>query len=234
MDKSILNLEPFSDAHANTYRTIFKTRHGRVLFLSVLITDEVCTITDCFYTDRNFSKLDGKYNSVKPKKLQTFQFPLSELISVIASELDKQFYGVEFVQSKYADLPTESYIEKRLKSANSKYKFLIMVGSGEIHNGLPFCLCTRLKNNLHRSIFLELSYYKDGTGLVKHCYYYDRQYKRKGIHIVPPMLISCFFPYTREGILNLLNHEICCDFTHMIITDGLDLDSNTTPLCGAL
>lgn len=109
-----------------------------------------------------------------------------------------------------------------------------MVGSGEIHNGLPFCLRTRLKNNLHRSIFLELSYYKDGTGLVKHCYYYDRQYKRKGIHIVPPMLISCFFPYTREGILNLLNHEICCDFTHMIITDGLDLDSNTTPLCGAL
>ena len=46
--------------------------------------------------------------------------------------------------------------------------------------------------------------------------------------------ISCFFPYTREGILNLLNHEICCDFTHIIVTDGIDVDANTTPLCGAV
>ena len=31
---------------------------------------------------------------------------------------------------------------------------------------------------------------------------------------------------------NLLNHEICCDFTHMLVTDGLDLDSSTAPFCG--
>ena len=37
-----------------------------------------------------------------------------------------------------------------------------------------------------------------------------------------------------EGILNLLNHEICCDFTHMIVTEGIDIDSNKTPLCGAI
>ena len=48
------------------------------------------------------------------------------------------------------------------------------------------------------------------------------------------MLISCFFPYTKDGILDLLNHEICCDFTHMLVTEGLDLDSNTAPLCGAI
>lgn len=234
MNKSILHLESFSCTEKNIYRTTFKTKHGRVLFLSVQITGEKCFITDCFYIDRNPSKWGQTYRSVKPKKLQTFHFPTSKLLSVIASELDKQFYGVKFAESEYADLPTKSYIEKQLVSKNSKYKFLIMVGSGEMHNGLPFCLRTRLKNNLHRSIFLELSYYKDGTGLVKQCYYYDRQYKRQGIQITPPMLISCFFPYTREGILNLLNHEICCDFTHMIVTDGLDLDSNTTPLCGAL
>jgi len=51
---------------------------------------------------------------------------------------------------------------------------------------------------------------------------------------MPPMLISCFFPYTQAGILNLLSHEICCDFTHMLVTEGLDLDSNTTPLRGAI
>ena len=51
---------------------------------------------------------------------------------------------------------------------------------------------------------------------------------------MPPMLISCFFPYTKKGILNLLDHEICSDFTHMLVTEGLDLDSNTVPLCGAI
>ena len=45
---------------------------------------------------------------------------------------------------------------------------------------------------------------------------------------------SCFFPYTQKGILNLPNHEICCDFTHIIVTGGIDIDSNTTPLCGAV
>lgn len=37
-----------------------------------------------------------------------------------------------------------------------------------------------------------------------------------------------------DRILNLLNHEICCDFTHMIVTDRINLDSDTMPLCGAI
>ena len=48
------------------------------------------------------------------------------------------------------------------------------------------------------------------------------------------MLLSCFFPYTKEGILTLINREICCDFTHMLITDEIDPESNITPLCGSL
>ena len=95
-------------------------------------------------------------------------------------------------------------------------------------------LRTRLKTKLHRSVYVELAYYKDGKGVVQQCYYYDREYRRQGIKITPPMLISCFFPYTKQGILNLLNHEICCDFTHIIVTDGIDVDANTTPLCGAV
>ena len=77
-------------------------------------------------------------------------------------------------------------------------------------------------------------YYKEEQGVVKQCCYYDRQYKWLEHQVLPPMLISCFFPYTKQGILTLLNHEICCDFTHILVTDGIDLDSNHTPLCGAV
>lgn len=58
--------------------------------------------------------------------------------------------------------------------------------------------------------------------------------KQAADKITPPMLTSCFFPYTQESILNLLNHEICCDFNHMIVTNGIDLDSSTAPLCGTI
>ena len=47
------------------------------------------------------------------------------------------------------------------------------------------------------------------------------------------------FPHTAEsappnGILSLINREICCGFTHMLVTDGIDPDANPTPLCGSL
>lgn len=35
-------------------------------------------------------------------------------------------------------------------------------------------------------------------------------------------------------ILNLFNHELCCEFHHILITSEIDLDSDTTPLCGAV
>ena len=73
---------------------------------------------------------------------------------------------------------------------------------------------------------------KRGKGVVKQCCYYDRKYKRQGIKVTPPLLTSCFFPYTHDGIINLLNYEICCDFTHMIVTGGMDADE--TPFCGAV
>ena len=95
-------------------------------------------------------------------------------------------------------------------------------------------LCTRLKNKMHRSVYVELAYYKDGNGVIEQCYYYDRTYKRKGLRVTPYLLTSCFFPYSHEGIINLLNHEICCDFTHMIVTDDIELASGSIPLCGAI
>ena len=235
MYKSILMLESdLSTQCPNRFRSIFKTKHGRVLFLSVEISDSHCIILDCFYIDRNQGHTGTVRYSSKPKKLQSFRFPTETLLSVIAAELDKQFYDVDFITTERANLTLEEYIQLWLKNANNKYKFLIMVGDGESYNGLPVRLRTRLKNNLHRSILLELVYYKDGKGVIKQCHYYDRRYKRDGAQITPPMLISCFFPYTKESILTLVNNELYCDFTHLIITDGIDLDSNTTPLCGAL
>lgn len=235
MERSILKLEEFtSNGLTNTFRTIIKTRHGRVMFLSLEVNDPDCMITNCFYTDRNQGRTGAERYSSKPLKLQTFQFPLDNLLSVIETELDRKFYGVEFVRTDNAGLSLDEYLQIKTDGANNRYRFLIMVGDGASYNGLPVRLQTRLKNKLHRSIYVDLEYYKESTGVINQCYYYDRQYKRQGIKVTPPQLLSCFFPYNREGILNLLNHELCCDFTHIIVTSGIDLYSNTTPLCGAL
>lgn len=235
MKKSVLKLEPdLSTGCSDRFRTAFKTKHGRSVFLSLELSESCCHILDCFYIDRNQGRLGGiQYNS-KPKKLKSFRFPAEALLPVIAAELDKQFYGMEFVTTGHETLAQDEFIRVWLESAFQKYRFLIMVGEGETQNGLPVRLRTRLKNKVHRSIFVELGHYKDGQGIVKQCNYYDRRYKRDGAQITPPMLISCFFPYTKESILALVNNELYCDFTHLIITDGIDLDSNTTPLCGAL
>lgn len=86
---------------------------------------------------------------------------------------------------------------------------------------------------LKQFIFQARSFTK-GIGIVKQCHYYDRKYSHPETQVTPPMLLSCFFPYTKEGILTLINREICCDFTHMLITDEIDPESNITPLCGSL
>ena len=51
--------------------------------------------------------------------------------------------------------------------------------------------------------------------------------------ITPPQLPSCFSPYIHEEILNLFNYALCCDFTHIIVTAGIDISSNITLTCGA-
>ena len=95
MTKSILKLEPYKDnSHPNGFRTIFKTKHGRIVFLALSIDGTDCTITDCFYIDRNQGRTGAKRCSSKPQKMQTFQFGIDALLSVIESELEKKFYCV--------------------------------------------------------------------------------------------------------------------------------------------
>lgn len=235
MQRSKLKLEQVAgNGNPSSYRTIFKTKHGRVVFLALETDGVTCTITSCYYLDRNQGRVgEARYQS-KPKMLKTFHFPAGNLLSVIQTELDKQFYGVEYICTKTSAFSDEAYIRAWKDQVAQKFHFLVMVGDGEEYQGLPCRLRTRLKNKLHRAIYVELAYYKDGQGVVRQCHYYDRKYKRTDIKITPPMLIRCFFTYTKEGIIDLLNRELCCDFTHMLLTEEIDPETNTTPLCGAL
>ena len=233
MQRGILKFEEVAgNGRTSSYRTIFKTQHGRIVFLALEADGAVSTITDCYYLDRNQKRIGE--TPCRPKKLKTFQFPTEDLLSIVQNELDKYFYGVEYACTETAKLSTEEYINAWSEASDQKYRFLIMVGDGIECHGLPCLLRTRLKNRLHRSIYIELAYYKDGSGVVTRCHYYDRRYKRKDVRITPPMLVSCFFPYTKRGIIDLLNKELCCDFTHMLLTEEIDVETNQTPLCGSL
>lgn len=234
MKPSVLNLEYFNTSNNPVYRTIFSTQHSRKIFLELEITDSLCMITSCFYIDRERGIAGTEHCRSVPLKLQTLTFPPDKLLQVIEAELDKKFYGVNFVQNETADLPLDGYIRTKQEAAESKYHFLVMIGEGETYNGLPTRLRTRLKNRYHRAVYVELAYYKDGQGVVNQCHYYDRPYRRQNVQIAPPRLVSCFFPYGRESVLNLVNREICCNFTHIIVTSGIDIDSDITPLCGAV
>lgn len=237
MDKKILKLERVAGEHpATMFRALIKTQHGRVLYLELQLSGNDCLITECFYTDRNQGKVGLDRRSAKPLKLQTLLFELDNLLSVLKTELDSSFYGVEFIETDTAELSVEAYIEERSNRVNKKYRFLIMVGDGEPINGLPSKLVTRIKNKLHRSIFVELAYYRDGMGVVKQCYYYDRSYKRQDVQITPPRLVSCFFRYERGAILNLFNHELCCEVNHLLVISDKEIDiyKNKTPLCGCV
>lgn len=236
MERKILKLEHVAVECPTTFRTLIKTQHGRVLYLELQVSDNSYLITECFYTDRNQGKSGEDRRGAKPLKLQTLQFNLNNLLSVLKTELDSNFYGVEFIETDTAELSVEEYVEERSNNANKKYHFLIMVGEGESINGLPNKLVTRIKNKLHRSIFVELAYYRDEMGVVKQCYYYDRIYKRQDIQITPPHLVSCFFRYERSAILNLFNHELCCDLNRMIVISDNEIDiyKNKTPLCGCI
>ena len=95
MHKSILKLEAIT-MFGSTFRTTFKTKHGRMLYLSLAIRKPTCVIQDCFYLDRHQSP-------ARPERQ---------------------------------------------------------------------CRLQKLKNQMHRAVYLDLAYYKNGHGVVKQCSYY--------------------------------------------------------------
>ena len=210
----------------NTFRTIIKTKHGRIIYLEINQQANTMIIKQCYYLDRIRG---GEYYAV-PKKLVTRSFDYSKMLHVIAAELDRKYYGIDIVDS-LSKLSTEEFIQKMLQNMNRGYKFLIFIGEGRLIGGIPTIIRTRFKNRIHRSIYLEMRY-QNGKGVISDCHYYDRYYKERS-KVVPGALSSVHFEYSRQAILNIINNELNTAFTDIIfVTDGsLNID-NSFPLCG--
>lgn len=224
---------------SGTYRSIFINNHGRVVYLEILGENDKWLVKDCFYVDRNRGADNSKRKQSVPLKQKTKVIKQDDesLILMLSKELDKLFFGVEFIYNEET-LNMDAYeYANYYDSQNEKYYFLIFQGFGDIVNDkLPSRLVTRLKNKLHRSIYVEIEYIGDNKGFIRECYYYDKAFARKGRKVVPPRLHSVYVEYTRESIINLFVKELDCYFTDIIVVlDGsLNLVDNLTPACGAL
>lgn len=212
-------------------RTVIKTRHGRSIYLSFRKEDgcDDCFTESCYYLDR---VTHDRYETT-PKKFKTSIFSYGDLLSIIERNLDRKYYGVE-ITADLQTLSTEAFIEYHLNVMRRGYKFLIFVGEGAMIDGIPSIIKTRIKNKVHRTIYLEMHYIGDGKGLVDCCCYEDRIYQHKK-YVTPETLFTVHFTYTRQAVLNIINRELCADFTDIIfVTDGSLHLENKLPLCGSI
>lgn len=218
MRRSILKFDRIS---GNTYHTIIKNNHGRKIYLKINRIGETITISNCFYIDRPVR--NG--SRAIPQKWTTIKCNYNSLIDVLTAELDKYFYGIEFSE-KETNTSAEEYITHYLQSSK-KYKFLILVE----YDGV---LKTRLKNRVHRTIYLEIKQ-NCYRGLIQTCHYCDRRYKRNNQFITPFELKTIYFDYSIEKVLEIVNNELNCDFTDVIITkDTFNFEKNDIPICGSI
>jgi len=139
--------------------------------------------------------------------------------------LDKHFYGVEFSE-KATNTSAEEYIAQYLQYSK-KYKFLILVECDGI-------LKTRFKNRVHRTIYLEIK--QNGyRGLIKTCHYCDRRYKQNNRAVTPFDVKTIYFDYSVEKVLEIVNNELNCDFTDVVITkDTFHFAESDIPICGSI
>lgn len=218
MKRSILKFDKVSE---NTYHTIIKNNHGRKIYLKINRIGETITIIDCFYIDRPMR--NGR--KAIPQKWTSAKCNCNNLIDVLAGELDKHCYGIEFSETE-TNISAEEYISLYLQN-RKKYRFLILVEC----NGI---LKTRLKNRVHRTIYLEIK--QNGyRGLIENCHYCDRRYKCNNQLITPFELKTIYFDYNMEKVLEIVNNELNCDFTDVIITrDTFSFGKNDIPICGSI
>lgn len=150
---------------------------------------------------------------------------MHSLIDVFKNELDKTFFGIEFSDTEN-HLSTEEYIKLKTQ-VKTKYKFLILVNDNNTYK-------TRLKNRIHRSILLEIV--RNGNkGTIIDCHYSDRTYKRNNAYITPSGLTSITFDFSLYNILKIVNSELNCDFTDVIITqDSFGFNDSPLPICGSI
>ena len=208
------------------FRTVIKNRHARVIYLSLSNEGERYIVTACRYLDR---KSIG--NSLpRPKKLCENHIKKENLLNVIAEKLDRKYFGTEICDGS-SKLTEDEFISRELSKLKPDYKFLIFTGEGKAVNGIPLRICTCFKNQLHRSIYVEIAF--DGSaGIIKNCYYTDRAYREKAF-VTPETLTTVRFEYNRQALLNIINSELLADFTHIIfVTDGTIDISAKQPICG--
>ena len=212
-------------------RTVIKTRHARLIYLSFRKEDEgdECFAEACYYLDR---VTHGRYETI-PKKFKTHIFSYDDLLSIIERDLDRTYYGIEITTDLYT-MSTEAFIKYHLDVMRRGYKFLIFVGEGAMIDGIPYVIKTRIKNKIHRTIYLEMHYIGAGKGVVACCRYEDRAYKSRKC-VMPETLFTVHFTYTRQAVLNIINRELHTDFTDIIfVTDGSLHLENKLPLCGSI
>lgn len=139
--------------------------------------------------------------------------------------LTKHFSELNFPIPK-TKFSTEEYIKLKTQ-VKTKYKFLILVNDNNTYK-------TRLKNRIHRSILLKIV--RNGNkGTIIDCHYSDRTYNRNNAYITPSGLTSITFDFSLYNILKIVNSELNCDFTDVIITqDSFGFNDSPLPICGSI
>ena len=210
MKRSVLELH---NAGENIYQAYIKNLHGRRMYLKLSIVNGECEILCCFFIDRT------RYS--EPQLLETRRFPLDELITVVARELDKSFGSYEFVDGPI--VPMEDFIQQVLH--REKYNILIMLKDGEI-------LKTIFKNRFHRSIYLEIDT-SNKKALIKTCNYCDA--RGTDTNVTPYGLTTIYFCNDENctTLLNIVNSELEGGFTDVVITEKHTIVLDR-PICGSI
>ncbi len=72
-------------------------------------------------------------------------------------------------------------------------------------------------------------------GTITDCHYSDRTYNRNNAYITPSGLTSITFDFSLYNILKIVNSELNCDFTDVIITqDSFGFNDSPLPICGSI
>jgi len=206
---------------SGNYHTVFRNNHSRKIYLQIERQNDELRLIECCYIDRPLKS--GRYPI--PKKFKPKQCKCDELIDIIATTLDKRFYGMSFSCEKDPTTRDE-YIQS--KQGHTKYQFLIFVKDGTV-------IRTRLKSRVHREIYLEIQIVFGQAAHISDCHYCDRQYRTNGKIVTPVGLTTVFFYPTKENLLRIVNEELNCDFTDIIITeDTFGFYEKPIPICGAI
>lgn len=191
------NVLSFMKNFNNQYMAIFRTNHGRHIYLGIsVISDGFCTINECHYLDRT--------KGSTPKKLVTSVCELSFLLDVIKGELDKDFGDVIFADTA---MSKEDYIS--LYFSNCKKKILIMIAEN-------YTLRTIFKSKYRREIYLEVTVDENNVATITQCYYVDK--RAKGLKIPPQGIVTVRFEFSLNQLLRVINEELEGGFTDAIIT----------------